>query len=521
MTSTDKQRSLVYFSLLVATFLVAGFAHPQLAHVKTLRHASQDEHSSLDPHAVNLTTTSRLLAQVYKGLVGRDKNFQIVPWLATSWSQVDAKTWRFKLRADVKFHDGSVMTADDVVFSVARALAANSQFKIALQGVASAKKIGNLTVDLILKEANPALFSHLFLLRIVSRDWAIKNNAKEPQNFKDKEDTFASRNTNGTVPFMVKERVPDVKTVLVEHKAWWNRNSAEKGNITEAIILPIKSNSARMAGLLSGDVDFVLDAPIQDVARLRNSPDLAVIGGTEARVQFIGFDQFRDDLLYSNVKGKNPFKDLRLRKAVSHAIDVETIKSKVMRNLANPVSTLITNDVTGYNQTGDKRLAFSPEKAKALLTEAGYPNGFEVSLDCSNVQPAAEVCLTITPMLARVGIKANPNLINQASSLPKLQKFDTSLFVMGWGTPTFDALYSMQAALRSYTGDATGRTTVSGGDGNFGRYSNAKVDALTITMNDVAILPLHQALVPWVMRKNITAVYAPNQIAYLFRMNIK
>jgi peptide/nickel transport system substrate-binding protein len=157
------------------------------------------------------------------------------------------------------------------VFSVERALSANSQMKTAVQGVTSAKKIDNLTVDLILKDPNPALISHLFLFRIVNKAWAIKNNSKDPQNYKDKEDTFASRNTNGTGPFILKERQPDVKIVLTEHKQWWNRNSPEKGNVTDAIILPIKSNSTRVAGLLSGDVDFVLDAPQQDIARLRNT----------------------------------------------------------------------------------------------------------------------------------------------------------------------------------------------------------------------------------------------------------
>ena len=418
MTKPNRRTSFILSSVLAAALFSAGLAAPQLSEAKTLRYASQDDPSTLDPHAANIAPTNRLLSQVYEGLVGRDANFKIVPWLATSWTQTDPRTWRFKLRADVKFHDGAVMTADDVVFSVERALSANSQMKTAVQGVASAKKIDNLTVDLILKDPNPALLSHLFLFRVVNKAWAIKNNSKDPQNYKDKEDTFASRNTNGTGPFILKERQPDVKIVLVEHKAWWNRNSTEKGNVTEAILLPIKSNSTRVAGLLSGDVDFVLDAPQQDITRLRNTPDLTVIGGTEARVQYIGFDMHRDELLYSNIKGKNPFKDVRVRQAISHAIDIETIKSKVMRNLANPTGAMITADVVGYSKANDKRLPFSPDKAKNLLAEAGYPNGFEVTFDCSNLQPAADICLSIAPMLARVGIKANPNLINQANVFP-------------------------------------------------------------------------------------------------------
>ena len=268
------------FSLgvLACTLLVAT------AEAKTLRYASQDDPQTLDPHSANLVPTNRVLSQVYESLVMRDKNFKLVPALAVSWAQPDSKTWRFKLRPNVKFHGGEAFTADDVVFSVERALNPLSQLKSSVQGVASAKKVDNLTVDLIMKEPNPVLLNHLFNFRVMSKEWAVKNKTESPQNYKDREDTFASRTTNGTGPFKVTLRQPDIKTVLVANADWWNKNSPEKGNVTQVDLLPVKSNATRAAALLSGEVDFVLDPPPQDIARLKENPNVKVVEGHDASV---------------------------------------------------------------------------------------------------------------------------------------------------------------------------------------------------------------------------------------------
>lgn len=504
---------------------------------KSLRYGTQDEPQTLDPHSANLAVTNRLLGNVYEGLTGRDKNYKLVPWLAVSWSQPDAKTWRFKLRPNVKFHDGSPFTAEDVVFSVERALSPNSQMKAALLNVASAKKIDDLTVDLIMREPNPVLLNHLVFFRIASKSWSTKNNALTPQNYKDKEDTYASRNTNGTGPFMVKERQPDVKTVLVENPNWWNKASPEKGNVTEVTLLPIKSNATRLAGLLSGEIDFINDPPMQDVARLKAGPATTVLEAPEARVQYLVFDMHRDELTYSNVKGKNPWKDLRVRQAVAHAIDVETIRSKIMRGLSKPTGSIVTNVEQGYSPDADKRLPLDRAKAKKLLADAGYPNGFEVTLDCGNNQPAADICQSIPPMLAQIGIKVTPNIVPQANYFQKLQKFDTSFYLLSWGSPTADALYTLQALLHTYGGETTGN-----GDSNYGRYSNPAMDklisqikvegdmakrdaaireALLISANELPIITIHQHVWPWAMRKGVTAVFPPNNVPYFFRFNIK
>ena len=521
---------------LLASTLILAFSFLAPADAKTLRYASQDDPQTLDAHAANLLPTNRVLSQVYEGLVLRDKNFRIVPGLAVSWSQPDPKTWRFKLRPNVKFHEGQVLSADDVVFSVTRALHPLSQLKSSLQGVASARKVDNLTVELVMKEPNPVLLNHLFQFRIVSKEWSEKNKSVTPQNYKDGEDTYSSRNTNGTGPFKVTLRQPDVKTVLVANPDWWNKNSPERGNITQVDILPVKSNATRAAALLSGEVDFVLDPPPQDIARLKGNANVKILEAPEARFQYIAFDTNRGELLYSDVKGKNPLKDLRVRQAIAHAIDVDAIREKVMRGLSVPTGTIVPPGVQGYSKEADKRYAFDKEKARKLLADAGYPNGFSITLDCGNIQPAADICQAVPPMLSQVGIRATPNIIPQASYFPKIQKFDTSMYLLSWGAATYDALYNLQLLLHTSTGENTGF-----GDSNYGRYSNPKLDelikkiavegdlkkrdalireALLLVNSDVALLPLHLPVVPWAMRKNVDAVFAPNNIAYFFRFKL-
>lgn len=443
----------------------------------------------------------------------------------------------FKLRPNVKFHDGSPFTADDVVFSVQRAQHPNSLLKSSIQGVGSARKIDELTVELVMKEPNPVLLNHLFSLRIMSRQWAAKNGALAPQSYKEKEDTYASRNTNGTGPYMVTVRRPEVKTVFVENPNWWNKASPEKGNVTEVVVTPIASASTRVAALLSGEVDFVIDPPVQDVARLKSSAELKIIEMAEARVGFIGFDVYRDELLYGNVKEKNPLNDVRVRQAIAHAIDVETIRTKIYRGLMIPTGSIVARQVQGYARDADTPPKLDRDRAKKLLAEAGYPNGFEVTIDCLNAQPVADVCQAFAPMLAQVGIKLTPNLVAASNFYPKLQKFDASMFVYTWGSTTFDSLYVLQSLLRTSTGEHSGN-----GDSNLGRYSNARMDdlidrikteadmkkrdglireALLISAAELPLLPYYQPIVPWAVRKNLDVPAAPNNVPYFFRFRVQ
>jgi peptide/nickel transport system substrate-binding protein len=528
-------RRFLAHSATVLAAVIVGLA-TTAATAKTLRYTSQDDPQTLDPHSASLLPSTRVTAQVYEGLVFRDSNFRLIPWLAVSWSQPDARTWRFKLRPNVKFHDGTPFTADDVVFSAGRALHPLSQLKVSLQGVASAKKIDDLTVEFVMKEPNPVLLNHLFNFRIMSKQWSIKNKSETPQNYRENEDTFASRNTNGTGPFKVTLRQPDIKTVLVANENWWNKGAADKGNLTQVEMLPVKSNATRAAALLSGEVDFVIDPPPQDIARLKSSAAVKVLEGQEARVQYLAFDTSRNELVYSDIKGRNPLKDVRVRQAIAHAIDINAIRDKVMRGMAVPIGTIITPGVQGYSKEADKRLPFDKVKAKKLLAEAGYANGFAITLDCANNQPPADICQAIPPMLAQIGIRVTPNVVPQAAYYPKIQKLDTSMYLLSWTTSTYDALVTLQSLLHSYSGAQDGN-----GDSNYHRYSNPQMDALIgkikvendlkkldniireallLSNSDVALLPLHQPQVPWAMRKNVDAVFAPSNVAYLYRFRV-
>jgi peptide/nickel transport system substrate-binding protein len=506
------------------------------ASAQTLRMAIADDATTLDPHSANILGNTRLLASIYEGLVTRDKDFKVVPALAVSWTQPDAKTWRFKLRPNVKFHDGSPFTAEDVVFSAERVLHPLSNLKSSVQGVAQAKRVDDLTVDLVMSEPNPVLLLHLVNFRIMSKAWSTKNNALTPQNYKDKEDTVASRSANGTGPFMLVSRQPDVKTVLTENKVWWNRASKDRGNVVNVEWTPIKQPSTRMAALLSGTIDFVIDPPVQDRERVKNTPGLKLITGSEPRVYFIAFDVFRDELQYSNVKGKNPFKDLRVRQAISLAIDTDLIVSKVSRGYGRPTSLIIGKEVQGYAADLDKKPKVDIVRAKKLMADAGYPNGFEVTIDCSNQVPFGEICQAMAPMLSQIGIKLMPNIMINTNFPPKIQRNDFSMHLWGWGAPTVDSLYVLQSLVRSVGAERSGD-----GEANYGRYSNAKLDALidriktesdmtkrdaiirdalVMQRDELPVLPLMQVVTAWAVRKNVDAPFATNNLPYYYRFKI-
>ena len=280
----------------------------------------------------------------------------------------------------------------------------------------------------------------------------------------------------------------------------------------------------------------MIDPPTQDVARLRADPGVKIVEGGELRVQYLAFDVFRDDLLHGNAGGKNPFKDLRVRQAVAHAIDAEAIRAKVMRGFSRPTGTIITPGVQGYAPEADVRLPYDRDKARRLLAEAGYRDGFEVTLDTGNTQPAADIAQAVAAMLSQVGIRVRPNIVPQATYFPKIEKHDTSFYVLSWGAGvTADALYTMQALL--HTPGKKGE-----GDFNLGRWSNARVDeligkmraerdparrdalareALLVAGAELPLVPIHQPLVPWAMRKNVSAWFSPVNTVYFYLVRME
>lgn len=505
---------------LLAVALAAAVALPAVGYSKPLRWASQGDILTLDPHAQNEGLTIAASSYVYEPLVQYDKDFNLIPALAVSWEQPQPTVWRFKLREGVKFHDNTPFNADDVVFSVKRAMAPTSHFKAYVNGISDVKQIDDYTVEIHTAGPNPVLLRQLTNVFIMNRDWSEKNNATAPQDFSKKEETFSARNTNGTGPYKLQSREVDVKTVFVENADWWNKAN-KPGNVTEITYTPIKQAATRTAALLSGEIDFVLDPPAQDLARIQQQAK--VVEGNEYRTIYIGLDQKSPELKYSSVKGKNPFADVRVREALYRAIDVEAIKKVVMRGSSMPTGTMIAPQVNGWTEALSKRVPYDPEKSKQLLKDAGYADGFDITLDCPNNRYINDeaICQAVVGMWARVGVKASLNAMPRATYFPKVQSYDTSAYLFGWGVPTFDALYTLQSLIRSKGEGADGSF-------NYGGYSNAEVDklidqvktevdpakrnaaiekALQIHAQEFGHIPLHDQVIPWAMRKNVNVIH--------------
>jgi peptide/nickel transport system substrate-binding protein len=504
-------------TLLAAALCTALFA--TAADAKTLRWSTQGDPQTMDPYSQNEQLTNNVNGQIYETLVNRDRQLNIVPVLAMSWQQVSPMVWRFKLRPNVKFHDGTPLTADDVVFSIERAKHPNSQLRQYANAAGTPVKIDDLTVELRQEKPNPILLEHLTTVQMMSKVWSMKNKAEKPLDFKNKEETFASRNANGTGPYMLVSREPDIKTVLKRNPNWWNKH---EGNVDEVIYRPIASDGTRVAALLSGEVDLIQDPPPQDLTRLRGNPQVKVIDGMENRIVFFGFDQFRDELQYSSVKGKNPFKDKRVRQAFYQAIDIEAIKAKTMRGMAFPTGANTPSDKPSTPDI-EKRVPYDRAAAKKLLVDAGYPNGFEVTLDCPNNRYIndEEICVAVAAMLAQIDVKIRVNAMPKATYFPKLEKNDTSMYMLGWGGAITDAQTTLDPVLHSKDGKGKG-------DYNYGRYVNAKVDELTdqaavetnpekrkaiVTeallthKNEFLNLPLHRQVIPWASRSSVKVVH--------------
>jgi peptide/nickel transport system substrate-binding protein len=488
------------------------------ANAKTFRVADQGDALSIDPHSLNESGQLSLTGNIYEALVGRDKKLGLAPALATKWTQTSPTTWRFDLRRNVKFHDGTPLTADDVVFSFQRAAGEGSDMKATVGTIKEVRRIDDHTVEMTTTSPNPILPDSITTVYVMSRKWCETNGAQRPVDKRKGIENTASFKANGTGPFRLKSRDPGVRTVLVRNGTYW---APIEGNVEEVVFTPIGNDATRVAALASGEIDMMQPVPIQDVARLSQNQRLKIMVGPELRTIFLGMDQSRDELLFSNVKGKNPFKDKRVRQAFYQAIDIEAIKSRIMRGAANPSALMVGPGVNGFS-TDFKRLPYDAEAAKKLLAEAGYPSGFEVKMNCPNDRYVndGEICQAVAGMLARVGVKINLEAETKGTYFPKILSRNTSFYMLGWTPPTYDAhnaLFSLMASPKA------------GGQGQFnlGSYSNPKLDELTtkiqseidpakrsamiaeafrIHADDIGHLPLHQQALAWGMGSNVTLV---------------
>ena len=519
----------------IAPWLIAAalaLAAP-LSQAVTLRVSNQGDVQSMDPHSLNESLQLSFTGNVYESLIERDKSMNLAPALATKWTQQSPTVWRFELRPGVKFHDGTAFTADDVVFTFKRAAGEGSDMKGYTNPIKEVRKVGDLAVEIETTAPYPILPDTLTTLAMMSKKWCEDNKAERPVDRRKGIENTASFKANGTGPFRLKERQPSVRTVLVKNFNWWGKSES---NVDEIVFTPIGNDATRVAALLSGETDVMEPVPLQDVERIK-SAGINVLQGPELRTIFLGMDQKRDELQFSSVKGKNPFKDVRVRRAFYQAIDEETIKARVMRGSALPTGLMVGSAVRGFQADMNKRPPYDAEGAKKLLADSGYPNGFEVGMNCPNDRYVNDnaICQAVAANLARIGVKVNLMAETKVSYFPKILRRDTSFYLLGWTPSTVDSHDVLSAIIATPNEKGQGQF-------NLGAYSNAKIDELTLKIqsetdqkkrndmireafkihqDDVGHIPLHQQALAWAASKKVELTQLPNNYMYFKWITLK
>ncbi|MCX7324328.1 MAG: ABC transporter substrate-binding protein [Hyphomicrobiales bacterium] len=505
----------------VGTLLAATFLTTISSEARTLRWARSGDALTLDPHGQNEGPTTALGQHIYEALTERDHTGKLGPSLATSWGVVpgDPTTWEFKIRPDVRFHNGATLTADDVVFSYERAMQPTSDFKGYLSSVESVTKVDNLTVRIKTKGPNPLLVNSTTSIYIMNKAWAEANNATKAQDFKSKEENFAVRNAMGTGPFTLVSREADVRTVMRRNEAYWAKSSVPL-EVSELVFVPIKADATRVAALLSGEVDFVQDVPVQDIERLKGAPNMRITSGAENRTIFFGMDVASADLKGDNVQGKNPFADKRVRQAMNMAINRTAIQRIVMRGESVPTGVIMPPFVNGWTKELDAAPPTDVARARALLAEAGYPQGFSTTLHCPNDRYVNDegICQAAVGMFGQIGIRVN--LVSQSKSIhfTLIQKNppETEFFLVGWGVPTYDSDYIFSFMYHSRQG--------SRGSWNATGYADKDVDAMIQSLSQEIDIPKRDATIAklWAKLKDET-IYLPihhQALSYAMKSNL-
>ena len=498
--------------LLSGLTLFLACASPVAAE-NVLRWASAAGAATLDPHAYDEPQTSAQYRQVYEALIGFDANLELVPQLATTWRLVGPTTWEFRLRPNVRFHDGTPLTARDVVFSFARAKAELPLgFAGRIESIAEVRAIDDRTVRMETKFPDPQLWDDVRFIYIMSEAWAAAHDAEVPVNVSAGEENYASRHANGTGPFILKEFEPGGAVLMVRNPDWWGFEQYPH-NVDRTQFTPIADLEERLAALLRGDLDLLTDPPFTALERIRSTPGLKLAQVPELRTVWLGFDQGRTELRVSNLKGKNPFKDKRVRQAIYQAIDIEAVRADIMQGLAVPAGMLVAPGALGYAPEIDRRLPYDPTAAKALLAAAGYAKGFTVTLDCPNnsfIVNDEAICRALAAQLQEVGIAVTANPQPKQIAWAKFDNRESDFWFDGWATIDSGLIFNYHY-----------RTN---GSQNAAGYSNARVDELidridteTITyardamieevwkivLDDIVYIPLHQQMIVWAMRENL------------------
>ena len=481
------------------------------AQAETFRLGTNGDLYGLDPHSMTDSFTVSFLNHVYEALVRYDADLKIEPALATSWEQIDETTVRYTLREGIKFHDGQDFSAEDVVASVKRAAHEDSPIRGNIAGLVDAKMVDEMTVDLMLDGPNPLLNNFLTNVLIFDSGWLEEHDALDPIDAQKGEEGYTTSNANGTGPFRFESRTPDAQTVLTVNNDWWDE---PQHNLTRIELNPINSDATRVAAMLSGELDMIFPSPLQDAKRIESTDGMHVLEAPGLRAIMMGINM-SDKSNNPNQDG-NPLQKVEVRQALVHAISYDLLRDKIMRGKSRNLGGLVAPQVPGFDESVDAIPTYDPEKAKQMLADAGYPEGFSLNMNCPNdryVNDAA-ICQALAAMFARVGVKADLTAETKAIHFERARANETDMFMLGWATlPMLDGYSVLSAMLHTPGGQM--------GTWNPGGYSNAEVDRLTqavateldaekrhemmveafrIADDEVAWLPLHAQPLSWAAR---------------------
>ncbi len=473
--------------------------------------------TATDPHYHNLTPNNNVASHLYGYLIERNEKSQPMPSLATEWKALDATTWEFKLRRGVKFHDGSEFTAADVVASIERVPKvpnSPSPFTAYTKQIQKIDVVDPYTIRFKTALPYPLMPSDLTQIAIINKQFATAST----------EDFNSGKAAIGTGPYKLVRFAKGDRLEFARNDAWWGGKAP-----WEKVTLRIMTqDAARVAALLSGDVQIIENVPTADVARLKGDKQLSIYRGISDRLMYVHMDSDREVTPTVTAKdGKplasNPLKDPRVRKALSKMINRPAIVERVMEGEAIPAGQLVPDFLFGATKNL-KVEAFDPEGAKKLLAEAGYPDGFEVTLHATNNRYVndAKIAQAIAQMWTRGGVATKVVAMPSATFFPQATDLKFSVLQAGWSTGTGESSSSLKALLMTFNKDK------GFGNANRGRYSNSKVDALTedalqivddakrevylqraaeLAIGDTGLIPLHFQVSLWATRDGI--VYAP------------
>ena len=479
-----------------------------------------------DPHGADHLASFNGYRQVYESLVLHDAAFNLVPGLATSWRMVDPLTWHFVLREGVTFHDGTLLTTEDVVFSIDRARAPTAATAHVLStSIKAVRALDARTVAITTARPELMLPAQIRFASILSEHWAQENGVAAATSYAQDVGTYARDHANGTGPFVLAAHEPGRGTVLTRNTHWWGA-SEYPHNIDRIEWTIIPDPEQRLQALLTGEIDFLQDLSPGHLEGIRAAPGVKVLQTGLPRVVILGMDQGSGELRSSEVKGKNPFRDRRVRRAVYQAIDVEALRERALGGFAVSTGMLVPPGVAGYVEELDRRLPHDPRGAKTLLVEAGYPDGFAVRLDCPRTRwngPA--LCDAIAKQLGQIGIRVSVDLLLEGEWFARIDNRQTDFYLTNEFAVSFDAAevlreYQSQPSLGGATGYANPafdalveqiETEIS----TYARYDLIE-EAWRTLLDDVVVVPLFRPMIAWAMRENLELPIGSSGIA-LFR----